>query len=96
MCYTKVILCMYAYDRKLDRKSSSIYDDEFGMFYGEFESGKKEGYGIEINVRLKELLVYLCMLVSMYVCMYVYLYVCMHGCVLVIYVYYLQHEILYV
>ena len=49
--YVCVIVSMCTINRKLDRKSSSIYDEEFGMFYGEFESGKKEGYGIEINVR---------------------------------------------
>ena len=39
------------WNRTLDRRSSNIYDEEFGMFYGEFELGKKDGYGIEINVR---------------------------------------------
>lgn len=33
----------------LDRSSSSLYDDNFSFFYGEFESGKKNGYGIYIT-----------------------------------------------
>ena len=35
--------------KSLDRPSSNIYNDEFGLYYGEFEAGKKYGYGIEID-----------------------------------------------
>lgn len=35
--------------KSLDRPSSNIYNNEFGLYYGEFEAGKKYGYGIEID-----------------------------------------------
>lgn len=35
--------------QQLERESASIYADEFGVFYGSFEAGKKNGYGIEID-----------------------------------------------
>jgi hypothetical protein len=35
--------------QQLDRESSNIYGDEFGVFYGTFEAGRKSGYGIEID-----------------------------------------------
>ena len=35
--------------QQLDRGSSNIYAEEFGIFYGSFESGRKSGYGIEID-----------------------------------------------
>lgn len=35
--------------KQLDRRTSNIYAEQFGLFYGEFELGKKEGLGLEIN-----------------------------------------------
>eukprot|EP01038_Epipyxis_sp_PR26KG_P013712 gene13712-18392_t len=35
--------------KQLDRSSSTYSADEFNIFYGEFEAGKKSGYGVEIS-----------------------------------------------
>ena len=35
--------------QQLDRESANIYADEFGLFYGTFEAGRKSGYGVEID-----------------------------------------------
>lgn len=35
--------------QQLDRESTNIYGDEFGVFYGTFEAGRKSGYGVEID-----------------------------------------------
>ncbi len=35
--------------QSLDRTSASIYGEDFGFFYGEFESGLRHGYGLDIT-----------------------------------------------
>jgi hypothetical protein len=35
--------------QQLDRESANIYGEEFGIFYGTFEAGRKSGYGVEID-----------------------------------------------
>lgn len=35
--------------QQIDRESANIYGEEFGVFYGSFEAGKKNGYGVEID-----------------------------------------------
>jgi hypothetical protein len=35
--------------RALDRQSSSVSADKFGLFYGKWSLGKKNGPGLEIN-----------------------------------------------
>ncbi len=35
--------------RHLDRKNTSIAHDEFGVYYGEYEHGMKNGFGIQIS-----------------------------------------------
>lgn len=35
--------------RTLDRESSTIADKDFSIYYGDYDAGKKSGYGIDIN-----------------------------------------------
>ena len=35
--------------KQIDRPSAKIYTDEFGLYYGQFDAGKKHGYGVEID-----------------------------------------------
>jgi hypothetical protein len=35
--------------RQLDRSSSTLSSDRFGFYYGEYEHGEKQGYGLLIN-----------------------------------------------
>lgn len=37
------------FSRSLDRPTSSLYDEDFGIYYGEYDLGLRHGYGIEIN-----------------------------------------------
>ena len=35
--------------KQLDRSSTDLFSEHFGLFYGEYESGLKSGYGVEID-----------------------------------------------
>jgi hypothetical protein len=35
--------------KKLDRRSAFINSDKFGLYYGDYENGKKSGLGTEFN-----------------------------------------------